>query len=442
MVFQDPTQSLNPIQTIGSQIKTLFDNNVLNKKSSYHKSLGKWMSRVHLDGVPNLMNRYPHQLSGGQMQRVMIAVAMLMEPHLVIADEITTGLDAHIKVGIMDMLFDLQKDHGFAVLLISHDLLMIRRYCKRVAVIDGGEIIDVGNPSKILSNQKNQPNKLVYNNAIAQEKMENSGAVPRKQTILSVNGFLKSYENMGSKQTVVNDISINLFKGKTLGIIGESGSGKSTLAKMVLNIIERDKGEMKLNIDGKITKNLNIPNPSIGAVLQDSTGSLNPRMNIYQILLEPLEIMGYHDKHENKMKIAQGLDDVKLDQDILSTYPHMLSGGQRQRVNLARALMTQPRIVILDEPTSALDTGVQKRILDLLKSLQIKKKLSYLFISHDLLVISEMADDIAVLYGGEIIETGTVDKIMNRPKNEYTRNLIEASVWSDGLQPLESALDE
>ena len=194
MVFQDPMQSLNPIQTIGSQIKTLFDNNVFNKKSSYSHSLSKWMSRVQLDEVPNLMNRYPHQLSGGQMQRVMIAVAMLMEPHLVIADEITTGLDAHIKVGIMDMLFDLQKDHGFAVLLISHDLLMVRRYCKRVAVIDSGEILEVGNSSKILSNQKNQINKLIVDNVIAQEKMETPGVNQRKETILSVNGFFKSYE--------------------------------------------------------------------------------------------------------------------------------------------------------------------------------------------------------------------------------------------------------
>ena len=442
MVFQDPMQSLNPIQTIGSQIKTLFDNNVFNKKSSYSHSLSKWMSRVQLDEVPNLMNRYPHQLSGGQMQRVMIAVAMLMEPHLVIADEITTGLDAHIKVGIMDMLFDLQKDHGFAVLLISHDLLMVRRYCKRVAVIDSGEILEVGNSSKILSNQKNQINKLIVDNVIAQEKMETPGVNQRKETILSVNGFFKSYENMGNKQTVVNNISFNLFKGKTLGIIGESGSGKSTLAKMILNITERDKGMMELTIDSKTIKNLKIPNQNIGAVLQDSTGSLNPRMNIHQILLEPLEIMGYRDNNENKMKIVQSLNDVKLDQDVLSAYPHMLSGGQRQRVSLARALMTQPSIVIFDEPTSALDTGVQKRILELLKSLQIKKKLSYLFISHDLLVISEMSDDIAVLHGGEIIEIGTVDKIMNRPNNEYTRNLIEASAWTGELKPLKGAQGE
>jgi ABC-type microcin C transport system duplicated ATPase subunit YejF len=211
---------------------------------------------------------------------------------------------------------------------------------------------------------------------------------------------------------------------------------------MVLNITERDKGKMELIIDSKTIKNLKHPTQNIGAVLQDSPGSLNPRMNIHQILLEPLEIMGYRDKNENKIKIVQGLNDVKLDQDILSAYPHMLSGGQRQRVNLARALMTQPRIVILDEPTSALDTGVQKRILKLLKSLQIKKKLSYLFISHDLLVISEMADDVAVLYGGEIIETGTVDKIMNRPKNDYTRNLIEASIWAGEPQPLKSTSDE
>ena len=433
MVFQDPMQSLNPIQTIGSQIKILFENNNYDKKSSYEESIGRWISRVKLDEVPNLMSRYPHQLSGGQMQRVMIAVSMLMEPSLIIADEITTGLDANTKIEIMDMLIDLQKDQGFAVLLISHDLLMVKRYCERVAVIANGKILDLGIPKKVFSEQRNKTNKQVKNNIKTEETTKGSNSALNKEKILSVKNFYKSYDNMGKNQLVVNDISIDLFKGKTLGIIGESGSGKSTLAKMVLNILERDEGEMKLVIDGKKTTNLKDPSRNIGAVLQDSTGSLNPRMSIYQILLEPLEIMGNRDEHENEMKITQALNDVKLDQNILLTYPHTLSGGQRQRVSLARALIMQPRIVILDEPTSALDIVVQKRILELLKSLQIKKKLSYLFISHDLLVISEMADDVAVLYGGEIIETGTVDKIMNRPDKDYTKNLIKASFWKSEL---------
>ena len=433
MVFQDPMQSLNPIQTIGSQIKILFENNSYDKRFLYEESIGRWISRVKLDEVPNLMNRYPHQLSGGQMQRVMIAVAMLMEPSLIIADEITTGLDANTKIEIMDMLSYLQKDQGFAILLISHDLSLVSRYCDRVAVIASGKILDLGTPKKVISKQKNKAHNLVNNNIKTEKGTRGSSSALKKEKTLSVKNFYKSYDNMGENQSVVNDVSIDLFKGETLGVIGESGSGKSTLAKMVLNILERDKGEMKLTIDGKTTRNLKEPNQNIGAVLQDSTGSLNPRMSIYQILLEPLEIMGNRDKHESKIKIIQALNDVKLDKNILSTHPHTLSGGQRQRVSLARALIMQPRIVILDEPTSALDIVVQKRILELLKSLQIKKKLSYLFISHDLQVISEMADDVAVLYGGEILETGTVDKIMNRPDRDYTKNLIRASFWKSEL---------
>jgi peptide/nickel transport system ATP-binding protein len=232
---------------------------------------------------------------------------------------------------------------------------------------------------------------------------------------------------------VVNNVSMNLYRGKTLGLIGESGSGKSTIARMILNILERDSGKMKLTIDGSTTKNLTSPNKKIGAVLQDSTGSLNPKMNIQNILSEPLELVGVSNERKIRSKINKMIKSVGLNEDLLTRYPYSLSGGQRQRVSLARAMMIDPRIIVLDEPTSALDVKVQKNILELLKSLQKQKNLSYLFISHDLPVISEIADDVAVLYGGEIIEVGTVEKILNNPEQDYTKKLIKASTWTGPL---------
>ena len=225
-----------------------------------------------------------------------------------------------------------------------------------------------------------------------------------------------------------------LCRGNTLGLIGESGSGKTTLAKMILNILERDSGRLKLTIDGLEMENLITPHRQIGAVMQDSAGSLNPRMNIHEALSEPLELMGLSDRHVRKRKVVAMMNDVGLDQELLMRYPHSLSGGQRQRVSLARAMMLEPSILILDEPTSALDVNVQKKILELLKSLQKEKNLSYLFISHDLAVISEMANDVGVMSDGEIVEFGSVEKILNKPEQAYTQKLVDSSVWTSATE--------
>ena len=419
MIFQDPMQSLNPLQTIGTQINILSRNLFSDKPDYLKQQVHKWFSRVMLDNIPSILNRYPHQLSGGQMQRVMIAIAMLNEPELIIADEITTGLDANTKLEIMTLLDNIQKEQGVSVLLISHDNSVINRYCNRVVIIESGEVFD---------QKYGQPYQLDDN----VDHKNPSGKSPdiKKEKVLSINGFCKSYSNSGQTKKVLKDVSLNLFKGKTLGIIGESGSGKSTLAKMILNILNRDDGEMELAISNNKIKNLITPNKNIGAVLQDSSGSLNPRMKIQQILLEPLEILGFFDKNEMKSKTIQAINEIGLNQSFLDRYPHTLSGGQRQRVSLARAMMLEPSVLVFDEPTSALDTENKKRILELLKSLQNKKKTSYLFISHDLLVISEIADEVAVLFRGEIIEIGTIETIMTNPKQDYTKKLVESHRYS------------
>ena len=426
MVFQDPMQSLNPLQTIGTQVGILFNNLYSDKSDRLQQQVYKCFSRVMLNNIPDILNRYPHQLSGGQMQRVIIAISMLTNPEFIIADEITTGLDASTKLETMNLLQDIQKEQGVSILLISHDSSVINRYCNRVIVIDSGEIVKTkGDGSPVLGHKHAQ---LFRAEDIKDDRSDprSSAVDTKRKKVLSIKRFCKSYSNLGQSKKVLKDVSLNLFRGKTLGIIGESGSGKSTLAKMVLNILGRDKGEMELITSNKRIKNLTIPNKNIGTVLQDSSGSLNPRMNIQQILSEPLKILGYSEKGEIKSKTIRAINEIGLDQSLLHRYPHTLSGGQRQRVSIARAMMLEPSVLILDEPTSALDTVTKKKILHLLKSLQSKQKTSYLFISHDLHVISEIANEVSVLFRGEIIETGTIEKIMSNPKHNYTKKLVDS----------------
>ena len=425
MVFQDPMQSLNPLQTIGTQVGILSNNLYSDKSDHLQQQVYKWFSRVMLNNIPDILNRYPHQLSGGQMQRVMIAISMLNEPEFVIADEITTGLDAKTKLETMNLLQDIQKEQGVSILLISHDSSLVNRYCNRVIVIDSGEIVKTkGDGSVVLDHKHGQLFKSEDNKNDRNDP--GSSADIKREKVLSIKRFCKSYFNSGQSKKVLKGVSLNIYRGETLGIIGESGSGKSTLAKMILNILSRDEGEMELIASSERIKNLTIPNKNIGTVLQDSSGSLNPRMNIQQILSEPLEILGVSDKSEIKSKTIRTINEIGLDQSFLDRYPHTLSGGQRQRVSLARAMMLEPSVLILDEPTSALDTATKKKILELLKSLQNNKKTSYLFISHDLFVVSEIADEVAVLFCGEIIETGTIEKIMSNPKQDYTKKLVES----------------
>ena len=425
MVFQDPMQSLNPLQTIGTQVGILSNNLYSDKSDRLKQQVYKWFSRVMLNNIPNILNRYPHQLSGGQMQRVMIAISMLTEPEFIVADEITTGLDAKTKLETMNLLQDIQKEKGVSILLISHDSSVINRYCNRVIVIDSGEIVKTKRDGSPVLDHKHA--QLFRAEDIKDYRNDpRPSADTKKEKVLSIKRFCKSYSNSGQSKKVLKGVSLNLFRGETLGIIGESGSGKSTLAKMVLNILSRDEGELELIASNERIKNLTMPNKNIGAVLQDSSGSLNPRMNIQQILSEPLKILGYSEKGEIKSKTIRAINEIGLDQGFLDRYPHTLSGGQRQRVSIARAMMLEPSVLILDEPTSALDTATKKKILHLLKSLQNKQKTSYLFISHDLHVISEIANEVSVLFRGEIIETGTIEKIMRNPKQDYTKKLVDS----------------
>ncbi len=407
MVFQDPMTSLNPLQTIKDQFIL-----ILNKRFNYENDqvvieTKRWLNKVK---VSNALNKYPHQLSGGQLQRVMIALAIAVKPKLIIADEITTALDANLKYEIINLLNVLRLDSKITLLFITHDLFLAKQFCDRIAILKEGKLIELNYASKIFKKpQKVYTKKLISQlNASNVKRKKKKGK--RKNIILKVNKIYKTYKT----QKVLKSVSISLFENTTLGVIGESGSGKTTLAKVILNITSSDSGTIKFHK----WKN------KVSAVFQDSFSSFNPRMNIRDILLEPLNILKATNK---KSKIYSLLKRVRLKSDILKRFAHEISGGQRQRVSIARALLIKPKILVLDEPTSSLDIDVQDSIINLLLQLKQEENLSYFFISHDLSVIKRVSDYVAVLYKGKIIEKGVPDEIFKNPKENYTKQLINSA---------------
>jgi len=421
MISQDPMQALNPLQKIKTQFTMILRRRFTSNKKSTKEQLLRWMKKVNLHTIPNILDRYPHQLSGGQMQRVMIAMAMSINPDFIVADEITTGLDAGTKMDILNLLASFQKTEGFSVLLISHDLKCIQKYCHRIAVLQCGEIVRVGSKKSIIQKLKDN-----YGIAVKKNKAENTEK--ERDPVLDVKNLYKSYGSGRNSIPALKNITFTLYKGETLGIIGESGSGKTTLVKTILNILKRDSGDLFLN-EYSEDKSIMDPNRNIGAIFQDSQGSLNPKMKIFDILSEPLTLSGYKNSQRKKEKILIQLKRVQLDNNMLELYPNALSGGQRQRVSIARALLTNPSVVVLDEPTSALDVKTQGEILNLLLNIQKQEKLSYIFISHDLEAVSKIADSIAVLYKGEIIESGSVKDVLSYPSHNYTKKLIYSNSW-------------
>ena len=429
LISQDPMNALNPLQTIGKQFAIIIEKRFGYNNTKINTNIAYWIQKVHLHNIPNLLERYPHQLSGGQMQRVMIAMAISIEPEFIIADEITTGLDANLKMEILNLLFSIQRKLKFTVLLISHDLNSIRKYCDRIMVLKSGKIIKVGATKTIMKNKSNTYIKtLTKDFQKSRKNILRNKYDKRSKPILYVKNLCKTYGGGKQAITALNNITFNVHKTETLGIIGESGSGKTTLVKSILNIIDRNSGNIKIDIKNNI-KNLISPTNEIGAVFQDSHGSLNPMMEVFDILCEPLFLKGDKSQSNIKKKVMTQLKNVHLSPDLLTSLPSELSGGQRQRVSIARALLVNPSVLILDEPTSALDLTTQNKILNLLKNIQEQKNLSYIFISHDIGVVSEMADRIAVLYRGNIIEYGEANEVLNNASHDYTKKLIDSNLW-------------
>lgn len=432
MVFQEPMTSLNPLHSIEKQINEVLR---LHKGLSGKAATARTLELLDLVGIPEPRKRlkaYPHELSGGQRQRVMIAMALANEPQLLIADEPTTALDVTVQLKILELLKDLQARLGMALLLISHDLNLVRRIAHRVCVMQRGKIVEQASCEELFR----APQHPYTQELLGAEPRGEPAANPPGATMLSVEDLRVWFPIKKGllRRTVdyvkaVDGINFSLPQGQTLGIVGESGSGKSTLGLAILRLIG-SQGAINFRGDALQGLSQHAIRPfrrQMQVVFQDPYGSLSPRMSVSQIVGEGLQIHGMGTEAEQEQAIIDALLEVGLDPATRHRYPHEFSGGQRQRIAIARALVLKPQLILLDEPTSALDRTVQRQVVELLRSLQSKYNLTYLFISHDLAVVRALSHQLMVVKQGQVIEQGPAEQIFAAPQQTYTRQLLEAA---------------
>ncbi|WP_411835605.1 ABC transporter ATP-binding protein [Pseudomonas chlororaphis subsp. aurantiaca] len=431
MIFQEPMTSLNPLHSIEKQIgETLLLHKGLGGKAAQARIL-ELLQLVGIQKPEERLKAYPHQLSGGQRQRVMIAMALACEPELLIADEPTTALDVTVQRKILLLLKSLQQRLGMSLLLISHDLNLVRSIAQRVCVMKAGQIVEQA-PCETLFSAPQHPYSRVLLNAEPEGE-----ALPRdeREVVLQVDDLNVQFQIGGGlfrrKQYLraVDGISLSLQRGKTLGIVGESGSGKSTLGQAILRLLDSEgsicfQGEA---LDGLNQKQLRPWRKQMQVVFQDPFGSLSPRMSVQQIISEGLEVHSQSTAQQCEQQVIQALEEVGLDPASRHRYPHEFSGGQRQRIAIARALVLKPALILLDEPTSALDRTVQKQVVALLRQLQERHGLTYLFISHDLAVVRALAHDMIVIKDGKVVERGPSHEVFEAPQHPYTQELLAAA---------------
>ena len=434
IVFQEPMTSLNPLHTVGRQVAEVL---TLHKGLSEAQALKRAVELLGKVGIPDPAQRldsYPHQLSGGQRQRVMIAMALANEPDLLIADEPTTALDVTVQAQILALLKDLQRQEGMAILFITHDLGIVRKIADRVCVMRYGKIVEQGPVADIFERPTHPYTRalMAAEPAPAERRDKADGPVVMEARDLKVwfpikRGLLR--RTVGHVKAV-DGLSIAVRQGRTLGIVGESGSGKTTLGLALLRLISSEGAIVFMGkpIAGLGFKAMQPNRRHMQVVFQDPYGSLSPRMSVAEIVGEGLNV--HHrglSAAEREQRVIAALTDVGLDPATRHRYPHEFSGGQRQRIAIARAMVLEPSFVLLDEPTSALDRIVQAQIVDLLRDLQARRDLTYLFISHDLKVVSALADDIIVMKGGKIVEAGPAARVFKSPENDYTKALFAAA---------------
>ena len=462
IVFQNPMSSLNPTMKLGKQIYEVFHSHIDLNYNSVNKRIKELIKKVKLDGVKNLFEKYPHEISGGQMQRFMLVMALASSPKLLIADEPTTALDVTVQKEIIEILKSLQKTENLSILLISHNIGLVKNISNKIIVMKEGKLIENNHTQLILQspkkkytkgllsiniNNKKRVKKLntlqnfekeIQNNNISKRTRNNRlKLLYEKEPLMIVRNVSKYYSRFVNFRKKVNfkalkNINIKLYEGETLGIIGESGSGKTTLSEVIMKIKKYEFG----NIFYK-NKNINKFNKTemlnyrkeVQIVFQDPYSSLNPLFNVKEIIAEPIKCHNiFEKKSEIDKKCKELINDVKIGQSYLNKYPHELSGGQRQRVAIARAISINPKILILDESVSALDVSIQASILNLLTEIKEKYNLSYIFISHDLSVVKHMSDKIAVFLNGKIVEYADADLLFKDPKKEYTKALLRSAI--------------
>ncbi|AOO80747.1 ABC transporter ATP-binding protein [Bosea vaviloviae] len=440
MVFQEPMTSLNPLHTIQRQIGEILE---LHKGLRGDNARARTLELLALVGIRDAESRleaYPHQLSGGQRQRVMIAMALANEPELLIADEPTTALDVTVQAQILKLLKELQGRLGMAMLFITHDLGIVRRIADRVCVMLKGQIVEQGPVGAIFGNPRHDYTKRLL---AAEPKGRPAPVAEGAATLLEAgpmkiwfpikSGFLR---RTTGHVKAVDGITIRVREGETLGVVGESGSGKTTLGLAILRLISSEGPIVFLGdrIDGLASAAVRPKRRDLQVVFQDPYGSLSPRMSVAEIVAEGLTVQQSGLSYAQRREIvARALDDVGLDPSAMDRYPHEFSGGQRQRIAIARAMALDPKFVVLDEPTSALDMSVQAQIVELLRDLQARRKLGYLFISHDLKVVRALSHRVVVMQNGRVVEEGPAEEIFARPREAYTQALLAAAL---NLEPV------
>ncbi|MCC0039571.1 MAG: ABC transporter ATP-binding protein [Brucellaceae bacterium] len=434
MIFQEPMTSLNPLHTIDRQIGEVLK---VHQGMGDAKARARTLELLHEVGIPDPERRlgaFPHQLSGGQRQRVMIAMALANEPELLIADEPTTALDVTVQAQILELLDRLKEKNGMSMLFITHDLGIVRKIADRVCVMTKGKIVEEGPTEALFANPQHEYTRHLL---AAEPKGKPPEADPDAETVLRGEGIKVWFPiKKGFLRTTVDHvkavdgIDVTVRAGQTLGVVGESGSGKTTLGLALTRMISSE-GDIRFagrDIDSLSFKEMRPLRREIQIVFQDPFGSLSPRMSVSDIIEEGMRIHWPDMKPaERDQRVAEVLAEVGLDPSTRFRYPHEFSGGQRQRIAIARAMVLKPRFVMLDEPTSALDMSVQAQVVDLLRDLQKKHNLAYLFISHDLKVVRALANDVIVMRNGKVVEYGPSTKIFSDPETDYTKALISAA---------------
>ena len=470
MIFQEPMTALNPLMTIGAQIAEILELKQGLSPVKSQQSAIKLLANTGIAEPERRANAYPHQLSGGQRQRAMIAMALACKPKLLLADEPTTALDVTVRAQILDLIDGLQKENGMAVLMITHDLNLVRKFADRVVIMENGHIVEQGPVQEVFANPQHAYTRKLIDSAPVRDVVEVGMAAgasgqffdgpplvleERRSQKLAPVGAILHAQNLRVMYPVplpgmrgwfkkgefvaVKGASFDVFPGQTLGVVGESGSGKSTLALAALGLLPHG-GELTVagrtwNPSGRVAGAASAGRAlrkTMQVVFQDPFSSLSPRLTVEEIVGEGLLVHAPElSKAERRVQVVQALSEVGLAeaqfQNLLTRYPHEFSGGQRQRIAIARALIVQPQLLVLDEPTSALDVTIQKQVLQLLQRLQRERALSYLLITHDVAVIRAMAHHVIVMRDAEIVESGPVARVFGAPENEYTRTLLAAA---------------
>ena len=447
MIFQDPMSCLNPVFTVGyTMIDVLRENRGMSRKEAKAEAI-RLLEEVKLSDAGSVMGKYPHQLSGGQRQRVIIALALCCGAEFMIADEPTRNLDVTIQASVLKLLKELQRKHAITVLFIANNLSLISAFCDRVAILHDGRIVEEGDVREIVRNPQNAYTKMLLSAVSRTHKTEETDA--EKPVLLDVQGLkkyflindeIKHLKNLTLKAVV--GVSFKLRQGEVLGIVGESGCGKSTLVNTILNLYEPTDG--KVFFDGQDAfaggKRNNAFKKNVQIVFQDPYWSLNPRWLIKDIVAEPLDVYEKLNENERVARVKELLAMVDIPEDACYKYPHEFSGGQRQRIAIARSLASNPKLVVLDEPTSSIDVFSQAQILDLIKDLRKRFNLTNILISHDLGVVHDLSDRIAVMYLGHIVEFGPAEEIFSNPQHPYTQALFDSipDVDSFGIESLKT----